>query len=196
MRHSLVLESENVRLEPLSESNLDAVRASGNHSAIWDYTFQTNPFQTAETTGVWFRAAVEAPGVQAFAIRDTRSGQVAGSTRFFEIDGANRKLEIGWTFHAPHFWRTHVNTESKYLLLRHAFEAMDYVRVQFKAEAINRRSHAAILRLGATHEGTLRSFRIRPDGELRDVGIYSIVADEWPMVKERLLAFAMAGIIS
>ena len=189
MRHNVTLESEHVRLEPLSESNLEAVRASGNHPEIWQYTFQSNPFGTQAGTRAWFAHALESPGVQAFAIRDKVSGEIAGSTRYLDLEEANRKLEIGWTYHAPRFWRTHVNTESKFLLLRHAFEDLAFVRVQFKAEAINRRSHAAILRLGATHEGTFRNYRIRPDGELRDVNIYSILDGEWPMVKERLLGF-------
>lgn len=186
MRHNVVLEGERVRLEPLSESNLGAVRESGNHPQIWQFTFQSNPLTTQADAQAWLAHALESPAVQAFAIIDKASGAVAGSTRYLDIDGEHRKLEIGWTFHAPQFWRTHVNTQAKFLLLRHAFEALEFLRAQFKAEAINLRSHAAILRLGAAHEGTLRNFRIRPDGELRDVNIYSIVEAEWPTVKERL----------
>lgn len=189
MRHDIVLEGERIRLEPLSEHNLQAVRASGNHPAIWQFTFQSNPFLSDHGTAAWFRDTLDSPSVRAFAIVDRVRREVAGSTRFLDMDDANRKLEIGWTFHAPRYWRTRANTEAKFLLLRYAFEEMDQIRVQFKAEAINRRSHAAILRLGATHEGTLRNFRIRPDGEIRDVNLYSIVRAEWPMVKERLLSF-------
>jgi RimJ/RimL family protein N-acetyltransferase len=118
-----------------------------------------------------------------------QSGTIAGSTRYLDIVEEHRKLEIGWTFLARRFWRTRVNTAAKFLLCRYAFEEWDAVRVQFKAEAINKRSHHAILRLGAVHEGTLRNFRIRPNGELRDTSFYSITSQEWPTVKERLLSF-------
>jgi RimJ/RimL family protein N-acetyltransferase len=123
----------------------------------------------------------------AFAIVDMESGAVAGSTRYLDISREHRKLEIGWTFLAPQFWRTHVNTEAKFLLLQYAFEEWDAQRVQLKAEAINQRSHEAILRIGAVHEGNLRSFRIRGDGQIRDVAFYSIIAPEWPAVKARLI---------
>lgn len=193
MRHDLVIEGEGIRLSPLGQADLAEIIACGSDPALWEYTFQPNPFTRPDDAKRWFDHAVEAPGVQTFTIFDKRSASVAGSTRFLEIDERNRKLEIGWTFHARRFWRTHVNTETKLLLLRHAFETMRCVRVQLKAEAVNTRSHAAILRLGATHEGTMRNFRIRPDGELRDVNFYSILENEWPGVKERLSAFMSEG---
>ncbi len=105
-----------------------------------------------------------------------------------EIDEPFRKFDIGWTFLTRRFWRTSVNTESKLLLLAYGFEQWGAQRIQFRAEAINTRSHAALLRIGAVHEGTMRAFRIRPDGQVRDVNLYSIVAPEWPAVKERLLS--------
>lgn len=113
---------------------------------------------------------------------------VAGSTRYLDISPEHHKLEIGWTFLARRFWRTHVNTEAKFLLLKYAFEEWNAQRVQLKAEAINTRSHNAILRIGATHEGTLRNFRTRGDGQIRDVAFYSIIAPEWPGVKARILS--------
>lgn len=192
MRHDLVLEGTGVRLIPLSEDTLDSVRECGNDPALWECTFQPNPFTNATDAKAWLDQALNDPAMQPFAIVDKCSGEIAGSTRYLEMSSAFRKLEIGWTFHARRFWRSHVNTESKLLLLRHAFEVLQCVRVQFKAEAINDRSHAALLRLGATHEGTLRNFRIRPDGELRSVNFYSITGEEWPMVRERLLAFLHA----
>lgn len=192
MRADLVIEGEGVRLEPLTPALLPQLVESGKDPALWEYTFQPNPFTNERDARAWLDYAMSAPGVQAFAVIDKRSGQVAGSTRYLDIDPAFRKLEIGWTFHARRFWRTHVNTETKLLLLRHAFEVLHCVRVQFKAEAVNRRSHSAILRLGARHEGTHRNFRIRPDGERRDVNFYSIVDGEWPAIEERLLSFLHA----
>jgi RimJ/RimL family protein N-acetyltransferase len=127
--------------------------------------------------------------MQSFAIIDERNGALAGSTRYLEISEQHRKLEIGWTFIGRRFWRTHVNSAAKFLLLRYAFEDWHAVRVQFKAEAINERSRRAIARLGAVHEGTLRNFRTKPNGEVRDTAFYSIIDSEWPMLKGRLLSF-------
>jgi RimJ/RimL family protein N-acetyltransferase len=127
-----------------------------------------------------------------FAIIDAQSGEFAGSTRYMDIVPEYRKLEIGWTFLAPQFWRTHINTEAKFLLFRYAFEEWNAMRVQLKAEALNRRSRSAIARIGATYEGTMRNFRIRYDGSRRDVSYYSVLDSEWPIVKERLLSFMHA----
>lgn len=125
-----------------------------------------------------------------FAVIDKRSGALAGSTRYMDIVDQYRKLEIGWTFLSRTYWRTHVNTEMKFLLFRYAFEEWNAIRVQLKAEAVNQRSRNAILRLGATYEGTLRNFRIQPsDGSIRSVSYYSVTNGEWPIVKERLLTF-------
>lgn len=190
MEKNLLLEGEGVRLEPLCASHLTALIACGNDPALWEYTYGVNPFANDADARRWLREAIEAPDAAAFAILDKRSGAFAGCTRYLDISKEHRKLEIGWTFLSRRFWRSHVNTETKFLLLRHAFEQWNALRVQFKAEAINRRSRQAILRIGATYEGTLRKFRVRPcDGTVRDVSFYSVTDEEWPMVKERLLSF-------
>lgn len=190
MDKDLVLQGESVRLEPLSAAHLPALLATANDPALWEYTFGANPFTTEADAKRWLHQAQETPDVVAFAVIDKRTNTLAGSTRYLDISQEHRKLEIGWTFISQPFWRTHVNTEMKFLLFRHAFERWNALRVQLKAEAVNRRSRAAILRLGATYEGTLRNFRIRPaDGSIRDVSFYSVTNDEWPTVKERLLSF-------
>jgi N-acetyltransferase len=189
MNDRLVLEGNGVRLEPLSRAHLPQLIAAANDPALWEFTYQPNPFTTQHNADAWIEGALQERHTRAFTIIDTMSGEVAGSTRFLDISEEHRKLEIGWTFLARRFWRTHINTAAKFLLCRYAFEEWNAVRVQLKAEAINKRSHRAILRLGATHEGTLRNFRIRPDGDLRDVAFYSIISRDWPMVKERLLTF-------
>ncbi len=189
MNNGFALEGYGVRLEPLSHEHLDALVACASDPALWEFTFQSNPLTTPQSARNWLQAVLSRNDERAFAIVDTQSNAIAGSTRYLDIVEEHRKLEIGWTFLARRFWRTHVNTAAKFLLCRYAFEEWNAVRVQFKAEAINKRSHHAILRLGAVHEGTLRSFRIRPDGQLRDVAFYSITSPEWPMVKERLLSF-------
>ena len=121
-----------------------------------------------------------------FAVTLTDSGRVIGSTRFWKTDRADRKLEIGHTWYAQTWHRTAVNTESKLLLLRHAFEKLDCVRVQFTTDVLNERSQRAILRLGAKQEGILRNERIMPDGRKRTSVRYSIIDDEWPEVRARL----------
>lgn len=179
-----------MRLEPLAERHLAALRHGANDPALWEFTFAPNPFATQANARAWLHEAVNASNEWPFAIVDKGSGAVAGSTRYLDITPVHRKLEIGYTFIVRRFWRTHVNTEAKYLMLRYAFEQWNAVRVQLKAEAVNSRSRGAILRLGATHEGTLRNFRIRPtDGSLRDVAFYGITVQEWPTVKRRLLRF-------
>lgn len=188
MEHGIVLEGRRVRLEPLNAENFPAVCAAGSDPALWQFTFQTNPFDTDSAARAWYTDAISAPDAMTFAIVDRESGEIAGSTRYLDISPEHRKLEIGWTFLARRFWRTHVNTEAKFLLLQYAFEEWNAQRVQLKAEAINKRSHDAILRIGASHEGTLRNFRIRGDGQIRDVAFYSIIAPEWPGVKARLLS--------
>lgn len=116
------------------------------------------------------------------------TGQVIGSTRFWKIDRDNRTLEIGSTWLASAWQRSFVNTEAKYLMLRHAFEAMGCVRVQFTTDETNLKSRAAILRLGAKEEGILRHERLMPNGRKRNSVRFSIIDDEWPAVKSALQA--------
>lgn len=122
----------------------------------------------------------------AFATVERRSGQVIGSTRFMNIDRVNHRVEIGSTWIAPAWQRTAVNTEAKYLMLRHAFEVWGCVRVELKTDALNERSRNAILRLGATEEGTLRKHLFTWTGRIRDSVYFSILDTEWPDVKARL----------
>ena len=121
-----------------------------------------------------------------FAIVDALSGKVVGSTRYLSIAPEDYGLEIGWTWLAREARRTAVNTECKYLLLRHAFESLDAIRVQLKTDSRNQRSQQAIERLGAVREGVLRTQRILENGYQRDTVMYSIIATEWPAVKSAL----------
>ena len=189
---SIILEGDRVRLVPLALPHTNALRETCADPGLWEYTFSENPFLSEEDARRWAADAIDAPDTVAFAVIEKASGQLIGSTRFFDIVPAYRKLEIGWTFLAREFWRTYVNTEMKYVMLRYAFECCNAIRVQFKAEARNKRSRTAIARLGATYEGTHRNFRIHADGSRRDVSFYSVVDSEWPIVKERLLSFMYA----
>ncbi len=122
----------------------------------------------------------------AFATVERGSGRIIGSTRFMNIDRINRRVEIGSTWIAPAWQRTAVNTEAKYLMLRHAFEAWGCIRVELKTDALNEQSRNAILRIGAKEEGTLRRHVITWTGRVRDSVYFSILDDEWPGVKKRL----------
>ncbi len=123
-----------------------------------------------------------------FATVERRSGQAIGSTRFMNIDRANRRVEIGSTWIAPAWQRTVVNTEAKYLMLRHAFEVWNCIRVELKTDALNQKSRNAILRIGAKEEGTLRRHVIIWTGRVRDSVYFSILDSEWPEVKAKLEA--------
>ena len=124
-----------------------------------------------------------------FATVERSSGRAIGSTRFMNIDRANRRVEIGSTWIAPAWQRTAVNTEAKYLMLRHAFEVWRCMRVELKTDALNQKSRNAILRIGAKEEGTLRRHLVTWTGRVRDTVYFSILEDEWPEAKRRLQGF-------
>jgi len=185
----VTLAGHHVRLEPLSLAHEPELCAAGLDPEIWRWT--ASLVRTAadlrayiETALEWQRQGTALP----FAIIATASGRAVGSTRYANIDRANRRLEIGWTWLARAAQRTPINTEAKYLLLRHAFETLDCIRVEFKTDALNERSRAALLRIGAKEEGILRSHVITATGRVRDSVYYSILAAEWPEVKAGLEA--------
>ena len=130
----------------------------------------------------WVRDILARPDLP-FAVVHLKSSRVAGATRYLNIAPEHRSLEIGGTWYGLEFQRTAVNTECKYLLLKHAFETLGYIRVQFKTDLRNTRSQVAIERLGAKREGVLRNHMIMPDGKYRNSVFYSILDREWPEVK-------------
>ena len=186
----VTLEGARVRLEPLSiERHFDALAAIAFDPDIWRLGLSTmeTPEDLRRYVSLALREQAEGRALP-FATINTASGRVAGSTRFGNLDPRNRRAEIGWTWLARPFQRTHVNTEAKFLMLRHAFETWDCVRVELKTDVRNRRSRDAMLRMGAVEEGILRSYQISERGVVRDTVFYSVLATEWPGVKERLLA--------
>jgi len=185
MDKTIALETARVRLEPVRPEHLPELAACANDPALWEFTFSGYPFGNEDDTRAWLDTATR-ESTLTFVIIDKPSQRIIGSTRYFDIDEINHKLEIGWTFVAREFWRTHVNTECKYLLFRYAFEEWGANRVQLKGEAINLRSRAAMERVGATFEGTLRAFRVHSTGDIRDTSFYSVIAPEWPALKARL----------
>jgi len=183
----IVLEGSVVRLEPLSVSHHSALCAVGLDPELWKVGIAT--IRTNEDMKSYIDAALkkqEAGNDLPFVIIERLSGTAVGSTRYMNIEKQHRKLEIGSTWVARQWQRTAVNTEAKYLLLRHAFETLGCVRVEFKTDVLNEASRAAILRLGAKEEGILRKHLITQTGRVRDSVYYSIIDTEWIEVKKKL----------
>ncbi|MEA3129320.1 MAG: N-acetyltransferase [Paraburkholderia sp.] len=181
----LTLTGHTVELRPLQQDHaqglLDAAAADGQ---LWNMKLTVVP--GPETIGGYIATALDgraAGTVMPFVIVRRDTGAIVGSTRFWKIDRANRKLEIGHTWLGESAQRSAVNTEAKYLLLGHAFEAMQCVRVQFTTDELNEKSRAAILRIGAKQEGIVRHERIMPDGRKRNSVRFSIIDEEWAQVK-------------
>lgn len=186
---AIVLEGERVRLEPMRRDHLAALTEAGRCDELWIWT--TAKATTAEAMAVYMEAALaQADALMAlpFVTIDKASASVVGSTRFGNIDPVNRRAEIGWTWISPQFQRTYVNSEAKYLMLRHAFDVWSCVRVELKTDVLNEKSRAAMLRLGAVEEGVLRRHILTHSGRFRDTIYYSILDDEWPAVRARLEA--------
>ncbi|PAP81529.1 GNAT family N-acetyltransferase [Rubrivirga sp. SAORIC476] len=193
----VTLEGAHVRLEPLTRAHLDALAEVGLDPDLWTWTAST--VRTRDDLAAYVETALagQADGTALpFATVDRASGRVVGSTRFGNYVAAHRRVEIGWTFVAPPWQRTAVNTEAKLLMMAHAFDTLGLTRVEWKTDALNARSRAAILRLGAIEEGTLRSHMVVRDGRLRDTVYFSVTADEWPAVRDRLTARLAQGAFS
>lgn len=144
---------------------------------------------TPEDMKKYIQAALDAQAAGKalpFATIDRVSGRAIGSTRFGNIDRANRRVEIGWTWLGPEWQRTAANTEAKYLMLRHAFEVWECNRVELKTDSLNERSRRAILRIGAKEEGMLRNHMVTWSGRLRHTVYFSFIEPEWPAVKAEL----------
>jgi RimJ/RimL family protein N-acetyltransferase len=183
----VTLTGVHVRLEPLTQEHHGDLCRVGLDPELWKWT--TSQVLTPEDMRAYIETALQwlADGTALpFAVVPLALGRAAGSTRYANIDRANRRLEIGWTWYGRAFQRTAVNTECKYLLLRHAFEALGAVRVEFKTDALNERSRAALLRIGAKEEGILRNHMITWSGRRRHSVYYSVIAEEWPAVKHGL----------
>jgi RimJ/RimL family protein N-acetyltransferase len=185
----IVLEGQHVRLEPLREDHLTGLAAVGLDPELWRWI--PTPVRTVEEMAVYIATALreqEQGASLPFALVERRTGRLMGSTRYGNIDRTNRHVEIGWTWVAPEWQRTAINTEAKYLLLKHAFETLNCIRVELKTDSLNERSRAAILRLGAREEGIFRNHMITASGRIRHTVYFSIVDSEWPDVKARLEA--------
>jgi N-acetyltransferase len=177
-----------VALVPLAEEHVEDLTVAAQDDNIWRfmrYGSVRTPEQVRAFVQQWLEWQAQGTDLP-FAVIHRASGRAIGMTRYMEISAQNQNLEIGGTWYAVTYQRTVVNTESKYLLLYHAFESLGCIRVQIKTDVRNERSQRAIERLGAVREGVLRNHMILPDGTIRSSVFYSILVEEWPAVKAHL----------
>ena len=183
----VMLEGSHVRLEPLAKAHLAGLAQVGLEEELWRWI--PVPVRTVEEMAAYIETALQEQerGVSLpFALIEKATGRAIGSTRYGNIDRTHRRVEIGWTWVARGWQRTAVNTEAKYLLLKHAFETLACIRVELKTDSLNEKSRAAILRIGAREEGIFRNHMITASGRIRHTVYFSIVDSEWPAVKARL----------
>jgi RimJ/RimL family protein N-acetyltransferase len=183
----VVLEGTVVRMEPLTLAHVPGLADVGLDPSLWALT--SNRVASEKDMREYVEQALaeqNAGTALPFATVERASGRVIGSSRFGNYVEAHKRVEIGWTWIAPAWQRTAVNTEAKLLMLTHAFETLGCRRVELKTSSKNARSRAAMLRIGAREEGTLRQHMINPDGSSRDSVYFSILDGEWPEVKEKL----------
>ena len=182
-----LLADARVRLEPLAPAHAPALETAAADGRLWElfYTAVPAPGEAAAYVDTALRGQAEGR-MLAFAVREIASDTIIGSTRYCNIDADLPRLEIGYTWYAARWQRTHVNTACKRLLLAHAFEVMDCVAVELRTDVLNRASQRAIERLGAQRDGVLRQHQRRRDVSLRDTVVYSVTAAEWPALRKLL----------
>jgi len=183
----VTLEGHGVRLEPLAPSHEEELAAAAADGRLWELFYTFVP--PREKTGAYIAEALagqKAGHMLPWAVRESKTGAIVGSTRFHDIDAPIDRVEIGYTWYALAWQRTHVNAACKRLLLGHAFESLGCRVVGFRTDNFNIPSQRAIEALGARRDGVLRHHKLRPDGSVRDSVMYSILTTEWPDVKKHL----------
>ncbi|HEX4928407.1 MAG TPA: GNAT family protein [Burkholderiales bacterium] len=191
---AIALEGHGVRLEPLSREHHDALAAAAADGKLWELWFTSVP--QPEETHAYISAALgglEAGHMLPFAVRELGGGEIVGSTRYHDIVAAADRVEIGYTWYAKRWQRTHVNSACKLLLLAHAFDKLGCKVVGFRTDNFNFASQRAIAALGAKLDGVIRHHQPRRDGTVRDSHMFSILAHEWPDVKRHLLRRLNSG---
>lgn len=177
------LQDEHVVLEPLSLDHVAALEAAAADGALWNLWFTSAPAPGHTRAYVEKALQGHADGLMLpFAVREKSSGEIVGTTRYYDFVAELPRVAIGYTWYAKRWQKSHLNTACKRLLLRHAFKSLDCVAVEFHTDHRNLDSQRAIERLGAHRDGVLRAHKRRPDGTLRDTVCYSILASEWPDV--------------
>ena len=182
-----VLEDHGVRLEPLGPAHAEGLALAASDGRLWELRYTFVP--EADTIDSYISDALAGQGaghMLPWAVRELGSGAIVGSTRYHDVMPAVNRVEIGYTWYAARWQRSHVNTACKLLLLGHAFETVGCGVVGFRTDGVNVRSQTAIEALGARKDGVIRHHALRRDGTVRDSVMYSILAAEWPDVKRRL----------
>ncbi|WP_010606789.1 GNAT family N-acetyltransferase [Pseudoalteromonas maricaloris] len=179
---------QHVTLEPLSTTHINALQQAVKDGEAWKLWYANVP--TPDDMERYVNTAISqgSEGNLAYAVRLNSSNEIVGTTRYYNTDIANRRAMLGYTWYSDKVRRTAVNTECKLLLLQQLFEDFDAIAVEFRTHFFNHASRNAIERLGAKLDGILRSHQIGRNGELRDTVVYSIIASEWPTVKQHLLS--------
>ncbi|SCY64297.1 Protein N-acetyltransferase, RimJ/RimL family [Nitrosospira sp. Nl5] len=185
---SIELRGELVALVPLQIHHIDPLKAAVMDGEFWKLWFASVPSPDQMENYVIGAIEDAEKGNIAFAIELNNTNRIVGTTRFYNVDGINKRPMLGYTWYAKSVCKTGVNTESKLLLLQHAFEQKEAIAVEFRTHYFNQASRTAIERLGAKQDGILRSHQRMPDGSIRDTVVYSILQHEWPSVKNNLLS--------
>jgi RimJ/RimL family protein N-acetyltransferase len=183
----VTLKGRYATLEPLAPEHGEYLRRATADGRLWQLWYTSVP--APDAVEAYIDAALRMRGdlgALPFAVRDNANDEIVGCTRYFNVDAANRRLEIGHTWYATRAQRTAINTECKLLLLTHAFERLKCIAVEFRTHWFNRASREAIARLGAKQDGILRNHQIAADGSFRDTVVFSIIEGEWPAVKRHL----------
>ena len=183
----VTLGGRHATIEPLAREHEEGLRRAASDGELWRLWYTS--IAAPEKMGEYVATALdmrERLGAMPFVVRDKTSGDIVGCTRYFNVDAANRRLEIGHTWYAKRAQRTAINSECKLLLLTHAFEKLGCIAVEFRTNWFNHASREAILRLGAKQDGVLRNHQLLPDGAKRDTVVFSIIDSEWPAVKRHL----------
>ncbi|CAJ92258.1 Protein N-acetyltransferase, RimJ/RimL family [Cupriavidus necator] len=182
----VTLVGRHVTLEPLRAEHAEGLRNACADGELWKLWYTSVPAPERMEAEIARRLALQEQGsMLPFAVRDA-AGELAGMTTYMNIDATNRRVEIGSTWYARRVQRTPLNTECKLMLLGHAFDHLDCIAVEFRTHWMNQQSRAAIARLGARQDGVLRNHQRMPDGSLRDTVVFSIIASEWPAVRQHL----------
>jgi len=190
----MTLEGAHVSLEPLALAHVPALEQAAADGELWRLWYTSVPARDGMRAYVEKALALRESGAaMPWAVR-AANGDIVGSTRYGNVDAENKRVEIGWTWYAKRVQRTALNTEAKLLLLTHAFETLNCAAVEFRTSWFNHASRNAIARLGAKQDGVLRNHMRMADGSYRDTVVFSIIANEWPMVKRHLRFKLEAGV--
>ena len=182
------LEGRGIRLEPLGPQHADELAAAATDGRLWELWFTSVPEADQVSRYITDALAGQAAGhMLPWAVRELTNGRVIGTTRYHDIVPVVDRVEIGWTWYASSWQRSHVNTTCKLLLFQHAFETLGCKVVGLRTDNFNFRSQRAIEALGAKRDGVIRHHYLRRDGSVRDSVMYSVLATEWPDVKKHLI---------